>query len=229
MRRNLLITTAAAALLAGTALAAAQTGQRTMPGGAAEPQAQGQEQQQQQQQQGQREGQPGARGATSGQREEGKDKAPKQQQGQRDGQPSPRSGTTGQGQREGQREGQQGQPGARDAQSPKQPQQNPQAPAQKGAVEGKGQAGGDNVTLTTEQRTTIRQTVIQANNAPHVTNVNFALTVGTVVPTSVRVVTVPATLVEIHPAWRGYLYFIVGERIIILEPGSKRIVAVLVV
>jgi uncharacterized protein DUF1236 len=72
--------------------------------------------------------------------------------------------------------------------------------------------------------------VLKGGNAPRVNNVNFSLNVGTVVPrTSVRLVTVPTTLVEIHPAWRGYLYFIVGERIIIVEPNSHKIVAVLVV
>ena len=47
--------------------------------------------------------------------------------------------------------------------------------------------------------------------------------------TGVTLVAVPAPLVEIHPAWRGYVYFIVGERIIIVEPTSYKIVAVLVV
>ena len=47
-------------------------------------------------------------------------------------------------------------------------------------------------------------------NAPRVTNVNFTINVGTVVPRTVRVVAVPATLVEIHPAWRGYMYFVMA-------------------
>ena len=45
----------------------------------------------------------------------------------------------------------------------------------------------------------------------------------------VRFVTVPDTIVEIHPAWRGYSYFIVDEEIIIVEPSSFKIVAVLTV
>ena len=51
--------------------------------------------------------------------------------------------------------------------------------------------------------------------------------VGTVVPRTVRLVAVPATLIEIHPAWRGYMYFVDGDEIIIVEPGTLRIVAVL--
>ncbi len=86
------------------------------------------------------------------------------------------------------------------------------------------------MTLNVEQRTTIRNTVLKAGNAPRVAKVNFSINVGTVVPrTGVTLVAVPPTLVEIHPAWNGFLYFIVGDRIIIVEPDSHRIVAVLVV
>ena len=49
------------------------------------------------------------------------------------------------------------------------------------------------------------------------------------VPRSVKFVAVPATLVEIHPAWRGYRYFVVDDEIIIVEPRTLKIVAVLVV
>jgi hypothetical protein len=60
-----------------------------------------------------------------------------------------------------------------------------------------------------------------------VTSVNFTVNVGTVVPRSVRLVTVPAPLIEIHPAWRGYMYFVHDDRIVIVEPGSLRIVTII--
>ena len=53
-----------------------------------------------------------------------------------------------------------------------------------------GAAPAGAVNLTTEQRTTIRQTVL-TSNAPRATNINFSVNVGTVVPSSVRVVEVP--------------------------------------
>jgi hypothetical protein len=81
------------------------------------------------------------------------------------------------------------------------------------------------VSLTTEQKTTIRNTVI--TSGPKVSSVNFAVKVGIVVPRTVRVAPVPATLVEIQPAWRGYMYFIYEDEIIIVEPRTLRIVAVL--
>ena len=83
---------------------------------------------------------------------------------------------------------------------------------------------GGSVNLTTEQKTKIRTTVIE--KAPKVsrTDIKFSINIGTVVPRSVRVVAVPPTLVEIHPAWRGYSYFVVGDEIIIVEPRTLKIV-----
>jgi hypothetical protein len=89
-----------------------------------------------------------------------------------------------------------------------------------------GAAGAGSVNLTTEQRTTIRQEVL-TSNAPRATNINFTVNVGTVVPSSVRVVEVPTTIVKIHPQWKGYRYFVYNDDIIIVEPRSLKIVAVL--
>jgi hypothetical protein len=92
---------------------------------------------------------------------------------------------------------------------------------------GVGGAAGSNVTLNTEQKTRIRQTVLNGSNVPRVNNVNFALNVGTVVPQNVRFAPLPPTLVEINPGWRSYEYFVVQEEIIIIDPHSRRIIAVL--
>jgi hypothetical protein len=93
--------------------------------------------------------------------------------------------------------------------------------------QGAGTKGGaSSVSLTTEQRTTIRTTVL-TSSAPRVTNVNFNVRVGTVVPRTVRIVPLPATLIEIEPTWRGYMYFVYQDEIIVVEPGTLRIVAVL--
>ena len=65
------------------------------------------------------------------------------------------------------------------------------------------------------------------SSAPRVTNVNFNVRVGTVVPRTVRIVPLPATIIEIEPTWRGYMYFVYQDEIIVVEPGTLRIVAVL--
>jgi hypothetical protein len=81
------------------------------------------------------------------------------------------------------------------------------------------------VNLTAQQRTTIRQTVLAGSNVPRVNNVNLALGVGTVVPTTVRIVDVPPALIEINPAWRGHQYFVVRDEIVVVD-RSRKIVAV---
>jgi peptidoglycan hydrolase-like protein with peptidoglycan-binding domain len=85
-----------------------------------------------------------------------------------------------------------------------------------------GQAGS--VTLNAEQRTRVRETIFASANVPRVSNVNFAVRVGTVVPTSVRVVEVPEVLIGIHPEWRGHYYFVVNDDIVIVD-REHRIVA----
>jgi hypothetical protein len=82
------------------------------------------------------------------------------------------------------------------------------------------------VSLTTQQKTTIREKVL-TSSAPRVERVDFDVKVGTVVPRTVRIAPLPATIVEIEPEWRGYMYFVRGDEIIVVEPGTLRIVAVL--
>jgi len=95
----------------------------------------------------------------------------------------------------------------------------------KPATTGQGAAAGS-AKLSTEQRTTIR-TAIQKQNARPVTNVNFSISVGTQVPRSIRFYRVPSQLVLIYPDWRGYDYFLVGDQIIVVNPRTHQIVAVL--
>lgn len=87
--------------------------------------------------------------------------------------------------------------------------------------------GGAQASLTTEQKTKIRETVIRSSSAPRVTNVNFSVRVGTVVPRTVRFVALPSILIEIYPQWRGYHYFIVEEEIVIIDPRTLRIIAII--
>lgn len=87
---------------------------------------------------------------------------------------------------------------------------------------------GSHVNLTSDQRTHIRDSVIDARGAPRVGHVDFDVTVGTLVPRNrVHVVRVPETLVRIDPRWHGYLYFVVADQVVIVNPRDMRIVAVL--
>src|SRR5262249_34616296 len=81
------------------------------------------------------------------------------------------------------------------------------------------------VNLTSEQRTRIQQTVLSGSNVPRVDRVDFAVTVGTTVPSHVHVVEVSPTLIEIHPEWRDDMYFVAEDEIVIVD-RSHKVVAV---
>jgi hypothetical protein len=248
MRSKLLISTAA--LFAGVALASAQSMQGEQRGGAAQgPQSQSSPKQSPSQDgmQGtqQDRSQRGQDGQATGQAqpESGAQQGKQGQSQQRSQSQKQRDQTSGQGsqRQEGQTgQSQQGQtPPSQTQPSQTQPSQSQsgQAPQQGQTQKGQttqqgqtpqGQAGqaGGSANLTTEQRTQVRQTVLTGSNVPRVNNVNFALSVGTTVPTSVRVVGVPPPLIEIYPQWRGHMYFVVGDQIIIVD-RNHRIVAVI--
>jgi hypothetical protein len=84
-----------------------------------------------------------------------------------------------------------------------------------------------NVQLSQEQRTRIHDVIIKERSAPRVANVDFSLDVGVRVPRTIRLVRVPTSIVEIEPAWRGFEYFLVGDEIVIVDPGTLEIVAVI--
>jgi len=71
--------------------------------------------------------------------------------------------------------------------------------------------------------------VFKERNAPRLSKVDFSIREGTVIPRSVRVVDIPDVIVEIHPEWRRYKYFIVNEELVIVDPATLRIVAVIAV
>lgn len=89
---------------------------------------------------------------------------------------------------------------------------------------------GGSVQLSEQQRTQIKTTVINGRNVPRVGHVDFDVRVGTVVPREkIHVVPVPETLVRIEPRWRGFLYFVYEDEIVIVNPRTMLIVAVIAV
>ena len=89
-----------------------------------------------------------------------------------------------------------------------------------------GQAAAGSKQLTAEQRTTIH-TVVREQKVQPATNVNFAISVGTLVPRTVAFRPVTTEFVTVNPAWRGFEYFLVGDRIVIVNPRTLEIVAVI--
>jgi hypothetical protein len=88
-----------------------------------------------------------------------------------------------------------------------------------------GQAGAGGK-LSGEQRTRIT-TVIRDQHVAPITDVNFSISVGTRVPRDVSFHPLPAEIVTIYPDWRGYEFILVRDQIIVVDPRSFEIVAVL--
>jgi hypothetical protein len=88
-----------------------------------------------------------------------------------------------------------------------------------------GQAGAG-AKLSGEQRTKI-STVIRNQHVAPVTNVNFSISVGSRVPRDVAFHPLPTEIVTIYPDWRGYEFILVNGQIIVVDPQSFEIVAVI--
>jgi len=98
--------------------------------------------------------------------------------------------------------------------------QNPDEPQTTGSTN----ASAD---ITEEQRTEIRSSFREHHVKP-VAHVDFDINIGVAVPSSIVLHPIPAPIVEIVPAYRGYEYFELADgTIIIVDPGTHAIVYVL--
>ena len=92
------------------------------------------------------------------------------------------------------------------------------------ATTGQGAAAGS-AKLSTEQRTKITSIIRQHKVAP--AHLNVTVRVGTRVPESVHFYPLPVEVVDVYPEWRGYDYILVGDEIVVVDPRTHEIVAVL--
>ena len=104
------------------------------------------------------------------------------------------------------------------------------APAAKSADEskksttGQGAAAGS-AKLSTEQRSKI--TTIFRQNKVEPAHLNISVSVGTRVPDSVHFYPLPVEVIVVYPEWRGYDYILVGNEILVIDPRTHEIVAIL--
>lgn len=91
------------------------------------------------------------------------------------------------------------------------------------ATTGQGAAAGS-AKLTTEQRTKITSVIRQHKVEP--AHLNVSVSVGTRIPTDVHVYPLPVEVISIYPEWRGYDYILVGDQIVIINPRTHEIVAI---
>jgi hypothetical protein len=68
---------------------------------------------------------------------------------------------------------------------------------------------------------------IKSEKIQETTNVNFNISVGAVVPSTVRFHPLPPRIVEIYPEWRGYEVILVHGRYVIVRPRTHEIVYII--
>jgi hypothetical protein len=89
-----------------------------------------------------------------------------------------------------------------------------------------GQAGAG-AKMSTEQRTRIT-TVIRNEHVAPINDVDFSIAVGTRVPRErISLRALPAQVITIYPEWRGYEFFLIRDEIVVVDPRTLEIVAVL--
>jgi hypothetical protein len=89
---------------------------------------------------------------------------------------------------------------------------------------GQGAAAG-RANLSTEQRTKISAVFRQHKVTP--THLNVSVSIGTRVPDSVHFYPLPADVYAVYPEWRGYEYILVGDEVLVIDPHTHEIVAIL--
>ncbi|GJE35197.1 hypothetical protein LDDCCGHA_5415 [Methylobacterium oxalidis] len=58
-------------------------------------------------------------------------------------------------------------------------------------------------------------------------NVNFSLNVGTAIPRSVTLHTLPPAILTLVPAYRGYRFILVEDDVVIIDPDTYEIIDVI--
>jgi hypothetical protein len=99
---------------------------------------------------------------------------------------------------------------------------------QKGTAETKSQTttGAATAGPPAEKRTEITS-AIKSEKIEEATNVNVNLSVGTTVPSTVRLHPLPPRIVEIYPEWRGYQVILVKGKYVIVKPETHEIVYII--
>ena len=105
------------------------------------------------------------------------------------------------------------------------PKEATKEPGKDGKADAKGSAGA--VNLTQEQRTRVQTSFAKHKVQP--ANVNISINVGVAVPRTVELYAIPEEIIVIVPGYRRYRYFVIGERICIVDPDTYEIVEIIVI
>lgn len=101
--------------------------------------------------------------------------------------------------------------------------------AQTDAPKGSAQADAQHAApaaLSAEHHAKVWEAIRGEKSAPF-TGARFSMTVGEAVPQAVHLNRLPTRVIEFAPQYRGYEYLLVGDEILIVDPRTHRIVAVI--
>lgn len=89
------------------------------------------------------------------------------------------------------------------------------------------QRQGERVQVSEQQRTSVRERLTKERRVDK-TRINVSVNIGTTIPRSVRLHTLPVAIVSLAPAYRGYSYIVLeDDTICIVEPRTYVIVDVI--
>jgi uncharacterized protein DUF1236 len=83
------------------------------------------------------------------------------------------------------------------------------------------------VNLSSEQRTRIHEMVLSRRDIPRVSHLGVDVRVNSVIPRSVRLAAVPEDVVRVYPRFRRDRIFVYNDEVVIVDPVTFRIIAVL--
>ncbi|OHV72788.1 DUF1236 domain-containing protein [Ensifer sp. LCM 4579] len=171
--------------------------------------------------------QPDAQGGAAGQESQaqqpGTDAAQQEGQAGAETQQEGQAGAETQQQPESEGQQQEGQAGAKEQQPGAESQQTQESQGTEQTTEQK-----TDVDVTVEQKTEITQVIREQKVEP--IDVDFDVSVGTAVPETIKVKLqpVPQRIVQIVPAYEGYLFFVLADgRIVIVNPSTLQIVLII--
>jgi hypothetical protein len=91
---------------------------------------------------------------------------------------------------------------------------------------GRSQGTSQTASLSTEQRTRITDVIKREGIRPE-ENVHFSVSVGTTVPRTIHLHRLPRQIIEVEPRWRHYEFVLVNGELVIVNPRTFEIVAIM--
>ncbi len=85
----------------------------------------------------------------------------------------------------------------------------------------------ERVQINEQQRTQVRTVFSKHREAAVRRDVDVNVRIGVAVPRSLQLVTIPQDVVVVVPQYRNYRYFVVGDRVVIVDPDTFVIVDVI--